>query len=81
MNEKYMVVSLDEAHKYRCPYPFTDYDGSVRTFCDGNSCMAWIDQLDQNSEPTGRGRCGMVAVILPLYTCTMPFDPETNPDE
>lgn len=81
MNENYMIVSTDKANKFRCPLPFTDYDGSVRAFCDGNACMAWINEIDQNSAPTGRGRCGMVSAILPLYTCAMPFEPETTPEE
>lgn len=39
------------------------------------------NEFDQNGEPTGRGRCGMVSAILPLYTCAMPFEPETTEQE
>lgn len=81
MNGIYTVVRTDKARQFRCPFPFTDYDGSVRAFCDGDDCMAWIQELGQNGELTGRGRCGMVSAILPLYTCAMPFEPETTPEE
>lgn len=40
--------------------------------CAGPSCMAWIQEVDEDERPTGLGRCGMVSswIIGPCVTTT-----------
>ena len=72
MIEEYTRIPSDKAKFLRCPVPFTDADGSVHAYCDGTDCMAWMREIDDNGEPTGCGRCGMVRAIAPLYSCMWP---------
>ena len=60
MGERYRMYTKDDASWYRCMAPYTDANDVVIDFCRPGRCPAWIEELDDNGEPTGRGRCGMV---------------------
>lgn len=59
MAERYTIFSKDSASRYRCLFPIPDPDGPIDC-CIPGRCPAWIEELDDAGEPTGRGRCGMV---------------------
>lgn len=63
MGERYTFINKERAWDYRCLFPTPDPDGRINR-CRPWECPAWIDELDENGEPTGRGRCGMVAARI-----------------
>lgn len=67
MNDYYIEQS--KAHLLLCPLDRTG-DYHVGKKCAGPLCMGWVHELDDNEKPTGRGRCGMVLPVMPVYTCT-----------
>lgn len=60
MSEGYRIIRSELAQKYRCPFSVIDRAGDYRVCCEGANCMAWMMELDDKGEPTGRGRCGML---------------------
>lgn len=77
MIEKYTKITSKDAREFVCPYD--------KMPCVANKCMAWIYDVDERGYPVFRGRCGMVAALLPrlpLYTCAAPtLESETTPEE
>ncbi|WP_165078862.1 MULTISPECIES: hypothetical protein [unclassified Desulfovibrio] len=65
MAERYTIFKKDRAYEnFRCLFPLPFPDESRN--CVPWKCPAWIDELDENGEPTGRGRCGMVPARIEL---------------
>lgn len=63
MGERYTIFKKDRAYeKFRCLFPSPGPDEPKD--CVPWKCPAWIDELDENGEPTGYGRCGMVSSTL-----------------
>lgn len=55
MYEDFTTTSIYNEKKLMCPH--TD------TICYAERCMAFVSVIDENGNPTGRGRCGIVQPI------------------
>lgn len=70
-SEEYTMMTEGHTKKYRCPCPIqgnSTYEPMVS--CSGSRCAAWVWEVDDNGERTGRGRCGMVGLIREIcVTC------------
>ena len=65
MREGYNYVK--ESQAYGMLYPHKTRENFH--CCEGELCMGWVKELNDQGEPTRRGRCGKVSGLIYICNC------------